>query len=198
MGYTIQDYLNVQSLKHQFQVAGTTIAEQLSNAEYPENTKLIYPDKAICSQVSDNLIEKLLNYGFTFITNVEDLGKTIEEAVTKVQNTFSKLIKYKDPIGEEGDFCNGFSAGPQWHQDRMNFPARGIGFLGSVQPENVKGGNFQIWPLEQESTIYQIPFHKDNNLVVFIDDRHRGTQRSKIDRSQPAHHYYLRRSLTLP
>jgi hypothetical protein len=193
----MQDFLNVQSLEHQFQTAGTTVAEHLSAAKYPKGTQLIYPDRAICSHDSGNLIEKLMKYGFTFIPNVEDLQRTIEEAVTQVRNTFSDLIKYRDPFGENGDFCSRYSAGPQWHQDQMGWLRRGVGFLGSFEPKNVKGGNFQIWPLKQDNTIYQIPFNRGDNLVVFIDDRHRGTQRSKINPSQPAHHYYLRRSLTL-
>jgi hypothetical protein len=194
----MQDFLNVQPLEHKFKTAGTTMAKHLSDAKYSQGTTLIYPDRAICLHDSSNLIEKLMTYGFTFIPDVKDLKRTIEEAVTQVINTFPTLIKYRDPIGEAGDFCNGYSAGPQWHQDQMNWPRRGIGFLGSSQPENVQGGNFQIWPLQQEDTIYQIPFHQKNNLVVFIDDRHRGTERSKINPSQPAHHFYLRRSLTLP
>ena len=59
----MQDFLNVQSLEHQFQTAGTTVAEHLSAATYTEGTQLIYPDRAICSHDSGNLIEKLMKYG---------------------------------------------------------------------------------------------------------------------------------------
>lgn len=195
MKYTQADFKKIQPMTHKFEEAGTQLAEHLSDMEYPKNTTLIYPDKAVCTEVNDTLIEKILMYGFSFIPNVTDLPKVFNEACTKIQKVFD-LKKYKDPIGEAGDFWGGYAA-PHWHRDQMNPPNRGIGILGSYQPVNSKGGNFQIHPWERQDTIYQIPFNKGDNLLVFVDDLHRGTRRFKIDSSKPACHNYLRGSFIL-
>ena len=127
--------------------------------------------------------------------------KTLAEHVDKVMTEIIQatgLAERQDPLGREGDFwARTRSQGPAWHRDNITpHNVRGIGILGSEQPVNSKGGNFQIISTAGNDIVYECPFNSGQNIVVFYDTEHRGTLRSKIEPDKPASHGYQRRSLT--
>ncbi len=136
-----------------FESAGTKIIKTIEPSEaFRKGAKLVFPENAIAEIGNGSIVSNLQKYGFALIQNVQDLfpPKSLAEHTDDVMNEITQayigLAERQDSMGRQGDFWERpLSQYPAWHRDKITpNNIRGIGILGSEQPVNSNGGNFQI------------------------------------------------------